>query len=72
MSCRELFSEALSHSRLCPVRLFPRCHPKAFCEVFVDGRTNEIVLTCGQCDRPIARVHVRHLKKPTGKEMTPP
>jgi len=42
-----------------PTRLFPRCHPDAFLDVFVDSKTNSIVLCCSQCDRLVATIKAK-------------
>lgn len=67
--CHNVFDSAMKIAiarRLdCPVRMFPRCHPKAHCEVFVNPRKREIVLTCSKCDRPITTIKARHDRRRT-------
>lgn len=56
--CKNLFASAKSKID-CPVRVYPKCHPKAHLDVFVDAKFHAIVLCCSTCDRPISIIHPR-------------
>lgn len=60
--CNDLFREA-SGKMDCPIRMFPKCHPRAHIEVFIDVRHRSFILCCGQCDRPVTTVVAK-----TGKD----
>lgn len=60
--CRDLFVFAASKLR-CPIKLWPKCHPKAHLDVYVDAAKREILLCCSQCDRPVRRIVPRFKKK---------
>ena len=63
MSCKEIVDSAekqqASTKMDCPVRIFPKCHPKSRMDVFVDGKRKLITLVCGRCDRTVTTVKVR-------------
>ena len=71
MACKELFLNAAKQERRtkirAPIRLFPRCHPNAFVDVFADHRSRTITLVCGACDRTMEVIHVRKESKQDAK-----
>ena len=63
MVCQELLLEASAHQKKnkikCPIRIFPKCHPKAYVDCFVDGKLKIITLVCSACDQTIATIQVK-------------
>lgn len=59
MMCENLWLGAKNKDIDCPIRVTPKCHPRAHCEVFVDLKKYAIILTCSRCDRPISTVRVK-------------
>lgn len=51
--CRSTLNEAASKKMDCPIRLHPRCHPKANFDVYVDAPKSQFVLCCSSCDQPV-------------------
>lgn len=56
--CKNLFTSAKSEMGF-PVRVYPKCHPRAHLDVFVDAKYRTIMLCCSKCDRPISIIHPR-------------
>jgi len=65
MACRDLFNSAYVRraSLDAPVRIHPRCHPKAGVDVFVDTQNHSVILVCSRCDRTIACVKAAPFSK---------
>jgi hypothetical protein len=59
--CHNIFSLAAKkrESLDAPTKIYPKCHPRAHIDVFVDSVKMTIVLTCSKCDRMITTVKVR-------------
>lgn len=58
--CRELFQAAIKKYTGCPIRVFPRCHPHAHFDVFIDPKKGTITLCCSKCDRPLPTIRAKH------------
>lgn len=75
MSCRELLESAAGHqhkTRLdCPIRIFPVCHPKAYVEVFVDGKQQIITLVCSACDTTMSVIRINKVKHEARRHKRP-
>lgn len=54
--CHNIF-ELAAGKMDCPIRLTPKCHPKAHVDVYVSARLRTIMVCCGHCDRPITIIH---------------
>lgn len=67
--CAELFKIA-SKKMDCPILLWPKCHPSAHLDVYVDARRHKIVLCCSQCDKPITDINPI-LPRPRAKRKSP-
>lgn len=60
--CRELF--VLAAGKLnCPIRLLPKCHPKAEIEAYIDSAKGTVTLCCKDCESPLAIIHTKHGKE---------
>lgn len=63
MSCSEIIEIATSKQEKskmdCPIKISPKCHPKAPLEVFVDGKKKVITIVCSRCERTVTTVRVR-------------
>lgn len=61
MTCRSLFEGATKHRKEldAPIRIFPRCHPKAYLEVFVDSKKGTVILCCSACDRLVETIKAK-------------
>lgn len=61
MMCRELFSSAAKKLD-CPIRMFPRCHPRSHLDVYVDARKRIVTLCCSKCDQIVATIKAKNGK----------
>ena len=61
MTCRNLFDPAGDKRKKldCPSRVFPKCHPRAYLDVFCDSKNKTIILVCGQCDRTVSVIKAK-------------
>lgn len=61
MSCKEIFEGAVRQQGAvdCPIRMFPKCHPRSHIEIHVDGKRRKIYFSCAKCDRPITTITIR-------------
>lgn len=65
MTCDKLFLASELHRRDildAPVRIYPKCHPKAHINVFCDSERAVFVLCCSKCDRVIDEVKTKWTK----------
>lgn len=61
MTCQKLFEGAAHHRKEldAPIRIYPRCHPKAPVDVFVDCVGGKVTIVCSKCDRTIEEIKVK-------------
>jgi hypothetical protein len=59
--CRELFDGASRRRKEldAPTRVYPRCHPTAHMDVFVDSKNQTVILSCSACDRTISTIKTK-------------
>lgn len=76
MTCSDMFENVgVKQARCgmkCPLRVFPKCHPKAYIDVFVDSRRRIITLVCGACDQTLEVIRLdKHDKRKTKTNAVP-
>lgn len=65
MTCKSLFNGASKNRKHldAPVRIYPKCHPGAALDVYVDSVKGTIILCCAKCDRLVETIHPKRKGK---------